>query len=238
MTLAWIDSRLAGDPFPDVRRALAVPDGLLAVGGTLEPELLLTAYRRGIFPWYSAGQPLLWWSPDPRAVFFPDRLHVSRSLAKRLRRRDYTVTLNCDFAAVIGACSLPRQGQDGTWITPEMTDAYRALAALGHAHSVEVWSAGELVGGLYGVAIGRVFYGESMFSLQRDASKVASATLATNLDRRGYRLIDCQVQSAHLDSLGAQTLPRTQFIALLQRLCDEQPEAPLTRAPEQLDHAF
>lgn len=238
MNLAWIDPRATRDPFPDVRQALAVPDGLLAVGGHLQPELLLTAYRRGIFPWYSEGQPLLWWSPDPRAVIFPEQLHVSRSLRKRLRRQDFQTTLDRDFRAIVAACSQPRIQQDGTWITPEMRAAYVTLARLGYAHSVETWVQGELVGGLYGVAIGRVFYGESMFSRRSDASKVALVRLAAELNQRGYRLIDCQVRSAHLDSLGAVALPRDQFVKLLSGWCDEQPERPLGRDPLESDRAI
>lgn len=230
MNLAWIDSRATQDPFPDVRNALAVPDGLLAIGGHLEPGLLLTAYRRGIFPWYSEGQPVLWWSPDPRAVIFPDRLHVSRSLKRSLRSRGYQTTINRDFEAVIAACSAPRPDQEGTWITPEMKDAYCELARRGHAHSVETWLDGRLVGGLYGVAIGRVFCGESMFSLQSDASKVALVHLANEICRCGYRLVDCQVLSPHLESLGAVALPRERFVELLASWCDQQPERALGQA--------
>lgn len=237
MNLAWIDPRASHDPFPDVGTALAVPDGLLAVGGHLGPELLLTAYRRGIFPWYSDGQPVLWWSPDPRAVIYPDRLHISRSLKRSLRNRGYVTTLNRDFDAVIAACAMPRPGQEGTWITAEMIDAYSLLARQGHAHSIETWEDGRLAGGIYGVAIGRVFFGESMFSHRIDASKVAMVRLADELNRRGYRLIDCQVQSPHLDSLGAQPMPRTRFVELLELWCTEDPERPLSRPDGESDDA-
>lgn len=231
MNLAWINPGATHDPFPETSNALSNPDGLLAVGGDLQPELLLTAYRRGIFPWYSEGQPVLWWSPDPRAVIYPDRLHISRSLRRSCRKRGFVTTLNRDFDAVIAACAAKRSDQEGTWITPEMIEAYRSLARLGYAHSVETWLEDQLAGGIYGVAIGRVFYGESMFSHQTDASKVALVRLAAELKRRGYRLIDCQVQSPHLDSLGAVALPRQRFIELLAAWCDQPPEHPLYGAP-------
>jgi leucyl/phenylalanyl-tRNA--protein transferase len=171
--LHWIRPDDPPDAFPDPQRALHEPDGLLAVGGDLSPERLLAAYRRGIFPWYEAGQPILWWSPDPRAVLLPDELKVSTSLRKALRSRDVEVTLDRAFADVISGCAAPRPRQRGTWLTPDMQRAYARLHELGYAHSVEVWEDGTLAGGLYGVALGRVFFGESMFSRLRDASKVA-----------------------------------------------------------------
>jgi len=228
MRLVWIDPHADDDPFPDVSTALKEPDGLLAVGGHLDPDLLLTAYRRGIFPWYSEGQPVLWWSPDPRAVIFPDKVRISRSLDRSLKKKPYQTTINQAFDAVIQACALPRPNQEGTWITADMAKAYSRLASLGHAHSIETWSDGKLVGGLYGVAIGCVFFGESMFSFASDASKVALVRLADELCQRGYRLIDCQVQSQHLDSLGAIALQRQHFIELISHWCNRAPMSPLS----------
>ena len=205
--------------FPDVRRALRHPNGLLAAGGDLAPERLVSAYRRGIFPWYSPGDPILWWSPDPRTVLFPTRLHSSRSLRKRLRQRSLAVTLDRSFAHVIRACATPRGPDGGTWIVPEMIAAYEDLHRLGLAHSVEVWQGQELVGGLYGVAVGRVFYGESMFSAVDDASKVALVHLCQVLAGWGFGLIDCQMRTDHLLSLGAEEMSRADFVALLGRFC-------------------
>jgi leucyl/phenylalanyl-tRNA--protein transferase len=229
--LHWIRTDDPPDAFPDPRRALREPDGLLAVGGDLTPERLLAAYRRGIFPWFEAGQPVLWWSPDPRAVLRPDELKVSTSLRKSLRSTRITVTLDSAFDAVIRGCAQPRERQRGTWLTDEMVSAYERLHVLGHAHSVEVWSNGELVGGLYGVAIGRVFFGETMFSRMRDASKVALCHLVAEARSRGIELIDCQVHSPHLASLGARTVPRPEFLRLLDRLCaDAAPCQPWRRS--------
>lgn len=221
--LFWVARECVAEGFPPVAEALTDPDGLLAIGGDLTPERLLDAYRRGIFPWYSEGQPILWWSPDPRAVFHPDRIHVSRSLARRLRRRDYEVTCDADFAGVIRGCAAPREDQAGTWITAEMMTAYERMHALGHAHSVEVWHEGALAGGLYGISIGRAFFGESMFSVRTDASKVALANLGYNFGQWGGALIDCQVRNPHLDSLGAELLPRAEFVARLEVLCGAGP---------------
>lgn len=209
------------DAFPDLEHALTEPNGLLAVGGDLRPERLLFAYRNGIFPWYSDGEPILWWSPDPRAVLFPPEMKISRSLRKTLRREHLRVTYDECFSDVIRACAAPRVdrhtgGHTGTWITEEMQDAYIRLHELGYAHSMECWEEGELVGGLYGVAIGKVFFGESMFSRVRDASKVA----LTSLCRRDYALIDCQLPSEHLSRLGAIAIPRDDFRGLLSRFCD------------------
>ncbi|MGQ9660217.1 MAG: leucyl/phenylalanyl-tRNA--protein transferase [Thermochromatium sp.] len=203
--------------FPDPSQALREPNGLLAVGGDLSPERLIHAYRRGIFPWFSAGDPILWWSPDPRAILIPERFHSSRSLRKSLRRGDFITTLDRDFAGVIQGCSEPRDAKGGTWLVPEMIAAYRRLHTLGLAHSVEVWHAGELVGGLYGVAIGRAFFGESMFSRVSDASKVALARLCEHLRAWGFGVIDCQMTTRHLLSLGAFEVPRAEFLRLLER---------------------
>ncbi|MCG6887603.1 MAG: leucyl/phenylalanyl-tRNA--protein transferase [Proteobacteria bacterium] len=216
----WLNPHIPDD-FPDVSLALRDPDGLLALGGDLTVERLLAAYRRGIFPWYSEDQPILWWSPDPRSVLFPDKLHVSRSLRKTLRQGRFDVSLDQDFAAVINACSEPRPDQPGTWITDEMCEAYLRLHQTGHAHSVETRLDGRLVGGLYGVAIGRVFFGESMFSRVNDASKVAFITLVQHLRQYRFELIDCQIQTPHLDSLGAELIPRQQFTDLLSRYCNQ-----------------
>jgi len=216
----WIDPAEPGQTFPDVSLALREPDGLLAVGGDLSPERLLAAYRRGIFPWYNDEQPILWWSPDPRTVLYPAALKVSRSLRKTLNRGVFTVTMDRSFDAVVGACAAPRAGNSGTWITREMAAAYGRLHTLGFAHSVECWREERLVGGLYGVAIGRAFFGESMFSRESDASKVAFCHLVRQLGAWDFGLIDCQVYSAHLASLGAEEIPRSRFARCLDILCD------------------
>ena len=219
--LHWIRADDPPDAFPDPQRALREPDGLLAVGGDLAPDRLLAAYRRGIFPWFEAGQPILWWSPDPRAVLRPEQLKVSSSLRKTLRSGRLEVTVDHAFDAVIRGCAEPRPSQRGTWLTADMVSAYERLHALGHAHSVEVWQEQDLAGGLYGLAIGRVFFGESMFSRVRDASKVALCHLVSEVRARGLELIDCQVYSPHLASLGCRTLPRREFLRLLERLCGD-----------------
>ena len=206
--------------FPPLEKALTEPNGLLAAGGDLSPERLLAAYRRGIFPWYSVGEPILWWSPDPRMVLFPDEMKISLSLAKTLRKTNYEVRLDTAFTEVMQACAdKPREAQSGTWITEEMKNAYRALHQLGHAHCVETWIDGKLAGGLYGIAIGQAFYGESMFSDTRDASKIALAHLCAYLNRAGFGIIDCQMETAHLASLGARPLRRIDFAARLDELC-------------------
>ncbi|MBM7061792.1 leucyl/phenylalanyl-tRNA--protein transferase [Pseudomonas sp. UL073] len=207
--------------FPPVSKALREPNGLLAAGGDLSPERLVQAYRHGCFPWYQDGQPLLWWSPDPRTVLFPDELHVSRSLRKVLRQGLFEVTFDQDFAAVIHACAGPRSYTDGTWITEPMQAAYAALHSKGIAHSVEVWRAGELVGGLYGLAIGRLFFGESMFSRTDNASKVGFVTLVKQLRDWGFVMIDCQMPTQHLHSLGARAIPRDDFVTYLARHLDQ-----------------
>jgi leucyl/phenylalanyl-tRNA--protein transferase len=210
---------LLGDEpaFPPDERALREPNGLLAAGGALSPRWLLAAYRRGIFPWYSEGEPILWWTPDPRLVLVPDEFHASHSLRKALRQRRFEVRADTDFAAVLRGCAAPRAPAPGTWITPAMQAAYLKMHELGHAHSVECWRDGRLVGGLYGMAIGRVFFGESMFARETDASKVALAHLARLLVDRGYGMIDCQMTTAHLLSLGAREIPRRRFTAALRQ---------------------
>lgn len=209
--------------FPPVEHAS--PEGLLAAGGDLSAPRLLEAYRQGIFPWYSAGQPILWWSPDPRAVLFPEKVKISRSLKKTLRKGAFSVTSDLAFRQVMLACAGPRKSESGTWITDEMVEAYSRLHDQGYAHSVEVWADDELAGGLYGVGIGHVFFGESMFTRVTDASKVAMVALCRQLQRWGFTLIDCQVASPHLFTLGAEEIPRNQFRELLTKAVD-QPEKP------------
>ncbi len=224
-----LDGTPPDHPFPDPALAESEPDGLLAVGGDLHPRRLIGAYRQGIFPWYNPGQPILWWSPDPRMVLFPGRLHVSRSLRKVLRQQRFRITFDQDFAGVIRRCAAPRPGQSGTWITPEMERAYQRLHEMGLAHSVEAWQAGELVGGLYGVAQGRVFFGESMFSFVSNASKAAFATLVECLQTLDWAVIDCQVHTSHLASLGAELIPRARFLELLAD--NLAPDLPFPTAP-------
>jgi leucyl/phenylalanyl-tRNA--protein transferase len=210
---------LRGDaPFPPVDGARDDLGGLLAAGGDLSPRRLLDAYARGIFPWHSDDEPILWWSPDPRMVLYVDEFHVSHSLARRLRRGEYEIRVDTAFEAVMRACAAPRPGHDGTWIQEEMIEAYVRLHRLGYAHSVESWRAGELVGGLYGVALGRVFFGESMFAHADDASKVALAHLVAMQRANDAPLIDCQMETKHLASLGARPIPRTEFVRELRRL--------------------
>jgi leucyl/phenylalanyl-tRNA---protein transferase len=216
-SITWLSPQDAPEWFPPLDQALEEPSGLLAAGGDLSPERLIAAYRRGIFPWYSPGQPVLWWSPDPRAVLFPEEFHCTRSLAKRLRNGGFAASLDRDFAAVIDGCAAPRAASPGTWITSEMRAAYLELHRLGCAHSVEIWHQGALAGGLYGVRLGAVFFGESMFSRERDASKAALAHLVALCRDRALAVIDCQLPSRHLASLGARTIPRTQFQALLRK---------------------
>jgi len=193
------------------------PEGLLAVGGDLRPERLLAAYRNGIFPWYEAGQPILWWSPNPRAVLLPSGLHISRSLRRTLRSDRYRVSVDQSFRSVIDACAKMR-ATSGTWITPEMSSAYLRLHRLGHAHAVETWQGAELVGGLYGIALGRVFFGESMFSCAPDASKVALVKLVQIAESRGIEIIDCQVTTSHMTSLGSELMPRAEFVRAVRTL--------------------
>lgn len=205
------------DPFPPIEHALVAPNGLLAVGSDLSAPRLLAAYRRGIFPWYSEGQPVLWWSPDPRMVLRTSEFRVSRSLAKRIRQRRYEIRIDTAFARVVDGCAAPRDGSGGTWITPAMRDAYVELHRRGVAHSVEAWRGGALVGGLYGLSLGGTFFGESMFAVEPDASKVAFATLLGNLIRWGFPLVDCQVRTEHLSRFGAEDWARPVFLEALTR---------------------
>lgn len=217
--LPWLsDTNIA---FPPPSKALKDPDGLLAVGGDLSPARLQRAYEQGIFPWYQDNQPILWWSPSVRMILMPEDLKVSASMRKLLRRRTFQISFDTAFARVIQHCAVLREEWPGTWITPEMQAAYCQLHERNIAHSVEVWQEGELVGGLYGVAMGQMFFGESMFNLRDNASKVALIALARQLQEWDYRIIDCQVPSAHLQSLGAQEMPRTQFLTLLEHYRDQ-----------------
>jgi len=204
--------------FPDPSLALVEPNGLLALGGDLSPERLLSAYRQGIFPWFNSGDPILWWSPNPRAVLYPHKIRISRSLHKTINKKKFTLTIDLAFDEVVKACQAPRIKQKGTWITPEMRIAYSKMHQLGYAHSVECWQNNELVGGLYGLVIGQVFFGESMFSSVTDASKVALVYLTEKLLQWDYQLVDCQVQSEHLRKLGAEDMPRQQFCATVRTL--------------------
>ena len=205
-------------PFPPVQSALKDPNGLLAAGADLSSKRLLDAYRHGIFPWFSEGDPILWWSPDPRMILFPAELKISRSLGKVLRNRSYETRFDSAFDEVLAGCAAPRKGAPGTWISDAMIEAYRSLQRLGYAHSVETWIDGKLAGGLYGVAMGRVFFGESMFSRSRDASKIALAALVAHLESAGFGLIDCQMHTRHLETLGAREIPRRRFSRLLEEL--------------------
>ena len=222
--------------FPDIELALAEPDGLLAVGGDLSIERLTSAYQQGIFPWYSEGQPILWWSPDPRMVLEPKDIKVSRSLAKTMRKQEFKITFDQNFRDVITACSESRlekgKVQDETWILDEMIEAYVQLHEAGFAHSVECWHKNKIVGGLYGIAIGKVFFGESMFSRISDASKIAFVALAKQLEKWDFKLIDCQVYTSHLESLGAGMISRNQFITLLE----EYTHQPFEKKKWQLDN--
>jgi leucyl/phenylalanyl-tRNA--protein transferase len=206
------------EPFPPVQSALAQPNGLLAAGADLNPARLIEAYHQGIFPWFSEGQPILWWSPDPRMVLLPAEIRITRSLAKALRNRRYEVRADSAFRAVMRACAEPRPEQDGTWIGADMIEAYCALHERGIAHSVETWIDGELAGGLYGIALGRMFFGESMFSRAADASKIALVHLARQLERHNFGLIDCQLRTAHLASMGGREMPRAVFMRKLAEL--------------------
>ena len=208
----------AHDPFPSLDFALREPNGLLAAGGDLSTQRLLQAYRRGIFPWFNPGDPILWWSPDPRMVLVPSEFKLSRSLHKTLKKRAYEIRIDTVFQTVMQNCAAPRQDQAGTWIGPQIIAAYTQLHQLGIAHSIETWRDGELVGGLYGLAIGRMFYGESMFSRATDASKIALAHLVQQLERWDFGMIDCQMNTAHLASLGAREIPRAEFIQRLGKL--------------------
>ena len=209
--------------FPSVHQALSQPDGLLAVGGNLDVDTLLSAYRQGIFPWFNDDDPILWWSPAPRMVFRPGTLYCSKSLAKLFRKNRYRITFDHDFSGVIHACAEPRANSEGTWITDDMMEAYIALHQAGYAHSVEVWDRDQLVGGLYGLAIGRVFFGESMFSRQSNTSKLAVTALSEQLKQWEFALFDCQVHNPHLESLGAGLISREDFLKTLDHYCPLEP---------------
>ena len=231
--VVWLTPDDPPQLFPPVGSALREPDGLLAAGGDLSPERLLAAYQQGIFPWYDEGQPLLWWSPNPRCVFQKGDLHVSRRMRRELRRSTAEVRFNTAFADVIRACAAPRRYEQGTWITDDMIEAYERLHRAGWAHSIEVWQDGALIGGLYGLVIGRAVFGESMFSLRSNASKIALLALDRMLSDGTFGIIDCQVQSSHLLSLGATAISRSSFVEMLGRLCaipgafKDWPQAPI-----------
>lgn len=234
--IPWLGASLN---FPPLEAALSSPNpnGLLAAGGDLSSGRLIAAYTRGIFPWYSDGDPILWWSPDPRMVLIPDQLHISRSLAKTLRNRPYDIRIDSAFSEVIGACAGPRHNSDGTWIVADIQAAYLQLHALGYAHSIETWVDGVLAGGLYGVAIGRAFFGESMFSRNKDASKIALAHLCALLQDKGFGIIDCQMETQHLASLGARPMPRSEFAARLAVLTS-QGDAPAKWSAEAIQNFY
>ena len=217
--VAWLSPTDPPQAFPDIGLALREPDGLLAAGGDLSSERLLSAYRSGIFPWYDEGQPILWWSPDPRCILRPDDIHISRRLAQYVRRSTFVLKFNCAFADVVQFCAGKRKSQQGTWITSDMAEAYLRLHEEGWAHSIEIWENSALVGGLYGLCIGRVFFGESMFSARDNASKFALLGLCRILSRKAFDLIDCQVASQHLETLGASLMPRSEFTQLLRSSC-------------------
>ena len=219
-------------PFPPLTQALKEPNGLLAAGADLSPERLILAYKNGIFPWFNEGDPILWWSPDPRMAMYPGELKVSRSLRKTLKKHAYEIRVDAAFREVMQGCAEPRNGQPGTWISPSMIDAYTRLHELGFAHSVEIWIEGKLAGGLYGMAIGNMFYGESMFSRTTDASKIAFVHLVKQLDRWGFGMIDCQMKTLHLASLGAREISRTTFIQTLTQLTSHT----RINSPWQFDH--
>lgn len=225
MAITWLPLRDDG-LFPPVNQAF--DDGLLAAGGDLSTTRLLSAYRQGIFPWFNRNDPILWWSPDPRLVLWTDQIKLSKSLKKTIRTTLITVTFDQAFTQVITACSLPRQAgidpDNSTWIHPDMIVAYNELHQQGHAHSVECWLDGQLVGGLYGIAIGQAFFGESMFSTVTDSSKLALVALCQQLKRWGFPLIDCQIYSEHLASLGAEEISRSNFIEQLDQFCIQSPQ--------------
>lgn len=218
--IPWLEP---DDPFPPASKALKQPNGLLAAGADLTPARLIEAYSHGVFPWFNADEPVLWWSPDPRMVLFPAELKVARSLKKVIRKRDYEVRLDTVFTRVMHCCAQPRKGQSGTWISPMMIEAYTQLHAMGVAHSAETWIDGKLVGGLYGIALGRMFYGESMFTEVTDASKIAFVHLVWQLKRWGFGLIDCQMKTAHLGTFGAREIPRSDFMRRVSKLIQYSP---------------
>jgi len=220
--LYWVKENLLATDFPEINHALRDPDGLLAIGGDLSEERLLSAYQRGIFPWFNEGQPILWWSPDPRCVLEPKELKISRSLAKSLRKGHFKITYDTAFTDVLESCAATRNGIEETWITNDIKLAYVNLFKMGYAHSVECWQDEKLVGGLYGLALGKVFFGESMFSRESDASKVALVHLTKQLEKMNFRLIDCQVHSRHLQTLGAKPIQRELFITILDNYCSQE----------------
>jgi len=232
--ITWLTPNDPPDAFPDAENALAEPDGLLAAGGDLSSERLLYAYRHGIFPWYDEGQPVLWWSPDPRCVFLPGDMHISRRLRQQMRNSIANLRFNTAFADVIQACAGARKSQQGTWITADMMAAYKKLHAEGWAHSIEIWEDGKLTGGVYGLLVGKAFFGESMFSGSANTSKMALWGLTRHLQEFGLELIDCQVVSEHLLTLGASVIPRSEFTAILNRACNPPkrleiwPESPIS----------
>ena len=218
--ITWINQDDPPEAFPEVSAALTAPDGLLAAGGDLTPDRLLYAYHRGVFPWFDSGQPILWWSPAPRCVMLPQSFHIARRLRRSIQNSPMAFSFNQAFSAIVKACAADRIGQNGTWITDEMIEAYSTLHDQGWAHSVEIWKDDEIVGGLYGLAIGKAYFGESMFSQVSNASKIAMWSLCQLLVHHQFEIIDCQVVSPHLMSLGATLMPRLAFVALLERACD------------------
>ncbi len=218
--LYWVRDNIISAEFPPVHNALNDPDGLLAIGGSLNVERLINAYKQGIFPWYNEGQPVLWWSPDPRWVLDPRNIKISRSLNKTLRKNIFKVTINQAFEEVISMCASPRKDDNGTWITPDLKAAFLELHEYGYAHSIECWHEDILAGGLYGIAMDRIFFGESMFSRVNDASKIALIYLADMLNKRQFRYIDCQVYTRHLESLGAFPIKREKFVDILNNCCN------------------
>lgn len=229
-SLSFLNDKLTGFPSPEY--ALAEPNGLLAIGGDLHPDRLLNAYYQGIFPWFNVNDPILWWSPDPRAVFIPGKIHLSTSLRKHVKRHQWKITIDKAFTDVMAGCAQPRAKQDGTWITQEIQLAYCELHRLGHAHSLEVWHGERLIGGLYGIAIGQVFCGESMFHRETNASKVAMMALNQHLFQHGFKLIDAQVMNPHLASLGAKALKRSDFLTLLKEFREGMVDANCWHTPE------
>lgn len=218
----WVQDNILATSFPPLEKALRDPDGLLAIGGTLSKNRLLDAYSKGIFPWFNHGQPVMWWSPDPRCVLFPKEIKISKSLAKRIKQGCFKITYNTAFWDVINECAAARKGIHDTWITDEIKEAYFNLYKMGYAHSVECWQENKLVGGLYGIAMGKIFFGESMFSSRSDASKVALVSLSEQLIEKDFKLIDCQVHSKHLQSLGAKPIQREFFIQFLNNYCNNE----------------
>jgi len=227
----WLGEQADPNWFPPLDQALREPPGLLAAGGDLSPTRLLAAYERGVFPWYSAQQPILWWSPDPRMVLFPEEFKCSRSLQKTIRNGSFTTQVDCAFSDTIRECAAPRRSGPDTWLNDEMIESYEKLHRLGFGHSIETYQNGRLVGGVYGLQLGQVFFGESMFSRERDASKVALARLVQECRARDIKVIDCQVASNHLESLGAREVSRLQFVGLLETYARRSPQASWREIP-------